>query len=328
MTQNQFYSEEAWEKVNPVNKQFRKDFLTSCKFVKSEGTIRQYANNSRIFLIYVLKELDNIDIRQLKRKDFLNFRVWLSEQCELSNARVNSLISCTRSLLENILDDEENEYDINPSKKIKGLPKKPIRTDEDDFFLEFEDIMKIRKILIDRDQLLEATLFMFLFDTGARRNEVHQLTKHFLQSGCKTESVIGKGGKTFRLIIMPDTRELALRYLEQRGDDDIDSLWVIGTGNVKREINYNAIYLMFVHEIRPVAREVLNKKVNIFPHTMRHSRAESLIKGTDNRLKDKDGKNVKLTLEQVRKFLHHESTDTTNSYLKQDDSELDEIFGI
>ncbi|PKR83611.1 hypothetical protein CWO92_18790 [Heyndrickxia camelliae] len=41
---------------------------------------------------------------------------------------------------------------------------------------------------------------------------------------------------------MNDTKELIRQCLEQRGDDDIDSLWINGKGENKKPVEYNALY--------------------------------------------------------------------------------------
>lgn len=67
-----------------------------------ESTIKQYKNDVRILFIYILREHDNKPIYKLKKKQFRNYSLWLSEELNLSNDRVNRLLSATRSMLDYI----------------------------------------------------------------------------------------------------------------------------------------------------------------------------------------------------------------------------------
>ena len=119
------------------------------------------------------------------------------------------------------------------------------------------------------------------------------------------------------------------KYLEWRGDDNIDSLWIKGAGDHKEAVSDPNILYDRIISISKILTEVRGEECNIFPHSMRHSRLECLIQGDDDRLKDEDGNNRKYTLEQVQVFAHHENLDTTRSYLKNHSEDtINEMFGI
>ena len=66
---NNFYTEELWEQVNKENKRIMNDFLQEYKQrKKSKGTIKGYHNDLRIIMIYILKELDNRCVLDLKKE--------------------------------------------------------------------------------------------------------------------------------------------------------------------------------------------------------------------------------------------------------------------
>ena len=105
-------------------------------------------------------------------------------------------------------------------------------------------------------------------------------------------------------------------WLEERGNDDIDSLWVVGKGDGKKEASYEILY-EWVMKIRKLLTEMENKEINIFPHSYRHSKTECMLQGTDARIVDKTtGLPKKFTLEQVQTFLHHTDPKTTLDYSK------------
>lgn len=320
---NRIYTEEEYESVNKLNKHIIEDFLEEYKQRKiKESTIKQYYNDLRIIMLYIKRQLDNKSIFELGKKDFRRLSIWLSDTLKMSNARSNRIMSAVRSLLTYCEDDDEYEYDNNVAKKVKGLPKEPVRTNEDNFFLTFEQVMKLRQELINRDKLQHAVLLMMMFDSGARRNEVCQVTKYDLLEGNKTNQVIGKRGKVFPLVYLNDTKELIVKHLKERGEDNIDSLWVVGTGENKREASYETLYDWVIYMSKMLS-EIENKNIQFFPHSLRHSRAECLMNGKDVRIIDKNTGNPKIfTLEEIQIFLHHSDPKTTQGYLKDHTEEI------
>lgn len=326
---NNFYTPELWEQVNKENKRIVDDFLAEYKQrKKSKGTIDGYFNDLRIIMIYILKELDNRCVLELNKKDFRGLSLYFTEECGMSPARTNRLKSAINSLLTFCEEDDDYDYEINMAKKVKGIPRERVKDDEDNFFFTFDEFIKVRDILVKKGRLQDACLWSLGFDSAGRRNELFQVEKHGLLDGNKTNIVIGKRGKKFYLVYLDDTKELIRQYLEERGEDDIDSLWIKGTGKNKQPITGDTLYDRMC-SISKILSEVRGDQCNIFPHTMRHSRLECLAQGTDTRLLDENGKPQKYPLEQVQVFAHHSDVSTTQGYLKDHSSELiDEMFGF
>ena len=328
-TYNNFYTPELWEQVNKENKRIIDDFLAEYKQrKKSKGTIDGYFNDLRIIMIYILKELDNRCVLELNKKDFRGLSLYFTEECGMSPARTNRLKSAINSLLTFCEEDDDYEYEINMAKKVKGIPRERVKDDEDNFFFTFDEFIKVRDILVEKGRLQDACLWSLGFDSAGRRNELFQVEKHGLLDGNKTNIVVGKRGKKFYLVYLDDTKELIRQYLEERGDDNIASLWIKGSGENKQPITGDALYDR-VCSISKILSEVRGEQCNIFPHTMRHSRLECLAQGTDTRLVDENGNPQKYPLEQVQVFAHHSDVSTTQGYLKDHSSELiDEMFGF
>lgn len=326
---NRIYTPELWEQVNKENKTILEDFMAEYRQrKKSKGTIDGYFQDLRIVFIYILQKLDNKSILELRKKDFRNLSIWLSEDCEMSANRVNRIKSAVNSMLTFVEDDDEYEYDNNVAKKVRGLPRERVKDNDDDFFFTFDEFIRTRDLLVERGRLQDAVLFSIGFDSAGRKNELYQIEKNGLTESNKTNVVVGKRGKKFPLVYLDDTKELIARYLEERGDDDIPSLWVKMTGDKKAPINKDALYDRVV-SISKVLSEVRGEECNIFPHTMRHSRAECLKQGTDTRLLDADGNPRVYSLDQIMKFMHHSDVSTTAGYLmNHDDEEIDAMFGL
>lgn len=327
---NKFYTDELWSKVNKENKLILDDFLAEYRQRKMKsGTISGYKNDLRIIMIYILKELNNKCILELKKKDFRGLSLYFTEECDMSPARTNRLKSALNSMLTFCEEDDDYEYEINYAKKVKGIPRERVKDDEDDFFFTFDEFVKVRNILVERGKLQYAVLWSLGFDSAGRKNELFQIEKHGLLDGNKTNIVVGKRGKKFQLVYLDDTKELIRQYLKERGDDNIASLWIKGSGENKMPLsNSNALYDRICY-ISKVLSEVRGEECNIFPHTMRHSRLECLSQGTDTRLLDENGNPRKYPLEEIQIFAHHADVSTTQTYLKDHSEEtIDSMFGF
>ena len=280
-------------------------------------------------MIYILLELDNRCVLDLKKKDFRGLSLYFTEECEMSAARTNRLKSAINSLLTFCEEDDDYEYEINYAKKVKGIPKSRVKDDEDDFFFTYEEFIKVRDILVEKEKWQLAVLWSLGFDSAGRKNELFQVEKHGLLDGNKTNVVIGKRGKQFPLFYLDDTKELIRKYLEWRGEDNIDSLWIKGSGENKEPISDPNVLYGRIVSISKILSEVRGEQCNIFTHTMRHSRLECLAQGTDERLLDENGQPRKYPLEQIQVFAHHSDVSTTQSYLKDHSEDtINSMFGI
>lgn len=336
---NRTFSEEKWSLVNNFNKESLEDFLTECRSQKkSPRTIEAYWQDLRIVLIHILDKHDNKNVTELTKKDFRNIVLWLSEGVGgtdddnqgRSNARASRIKSAINSYMDFLENDDSYDYDQNMAKKVKGLPKERVKTNEDDFFFTFTEFIAVRDRLIENEDYQTAALWSLSFDSGARRNEVAQVEKScfYDENNHWTNVVRGKRGKLFPLVYLDDTREIVLKWLEQRGEDDIPSLWVVGAGDNKRAADRDVLYSRIV-KCSKILSEIRGKETEIFPHSLRHARAECLSRGEDDRLKDGNGNNRVYSLDEIRVLLHHESIDITQSYLKPRDNEiLQNMFGF
>ena len=325
---NRIYTEEKWDQVNPENKDIMEDFLTELRQQKkSKGTIKAYRQDLRIVFIKILDDFNNKSILDMNKKDFRRLNIWFDD-AGMSPARCNRIHSAVNSMLTFCEDDDDYDYEINFSKKVKGVPNEKVKINEDNFFFTFDEFIKVRDILIQKERYQDAVLWSLAFDSAARRNEVYQVQKYGLLDGNKTNIVRGKRGKQFPLIYLNDTKEIIRKYLEWRGEDNVDSLWITGHGETARPIECAALYDRIV-SISKILSEVRGVETEIFFHSIRHSRLECLVRGTDDRLKDENGNNKVYTLDQAKILAHHEDISTTSGYLKNRDEEiLNEMFGF
>lgn len=322
---NRTFTEEDWAKVNKLNKNLVDDFCIELKSEKKkESTIKQYRNDLRIICIYILKELDNKPILELNKKHFRNINLWFMNELDLSSARCNRLMSAVRSMLSFAENDDDYDYDINYASKVKGLEKEAVR---EIVFLTDEQIHKLRDRLKEEKMYSHLLLLDLAYDSAGRRNECYQVLKEGLLERNNTNIVTGKRGKKFPLLYFDNTHESLKLYLDERGEDDIPSLWVTGKGENKREVSYNTLYYWVV-QMAEIISEIEGKDIPFNPHSLRHSALENMKQGSHYMCK-KLGKTKGFSLDELKYYAHHESSATTESYLKAKDNDvLAGMFGI
>jgi integrase/recombinase XerD len=321
---NRIYNENIWKEVNQYNKILMDDYLMEMRAQKKKKTtIDQYRNDLRILFIYIFKQLNNKRICDLKKKDFRNYSLWLSEECNMSNARVNRLMSALRSMLEFASNEEDYEDDIaiNHASKVKGLPKEEVR---DIVFLSDEQVEKIYNYLIEKHEYQKACYIAILYDSVARRNEIFQIQKYNLLDSNKTNKVVGKRGKEFSLLYFSRTKDALRLWLDQRGKDDVDSLWVT-QNNPRRAASYETLY-NWILEFCDILYELEGKYIPFNAHSFRHSGLENYSTGDHYYCKIA---NKIFTLKELQGIANHKDMSTTDSYLKdKSEEETMSAFGL
>lgn len=324
---NRIFNEKEWGEVNEYNKTLLDDWVLELRAKKiKQTTIKQYINDVRYFYIYIYRHIGNKRICDLRKKHFRNYSLWLSEENGMSNARVNRLLSAIRSMLEYATNEEdyEDEIEVNYASKVKGLPKEGRR---DIYFLSDEQVKKIYDRLMEKKQYQKALYLALSYDSAGRRNEVSQVTKEsFIKGEPFTNAVIGKRGKKFRLLYFSRTRECAKLYLEQRGEDTVESLWVKKINGIVEELSYETLYTWCL-DFADILEELEGTYVPFNPHSFRHSCLENLEKGTHYVCREL-GKE-KFELRELQLLANHSDISTTASYLKDNsEEELLTAFGL
>jgi len=313
---NKIFNKDDWELVNPENIEYMEDYLEEYRSRKMKpGTLKQYRNDLRIVLIYIMKKLKNKSIIDLRKKDFRKFTLYLAEDLKVSNARSNRLMSCVRSFLDYLEDDEEVDYDNNSAKKVKGLPKEAVK---DIVFLTDKQVHQLSKILLKKELYQMNAMLWILYDTGSRLNEIMQIEKPEEDTRVMNE-VIGKRGKKYKPILFKKGKEAMDLWLEKRGEDDNKSLWINET---TREKITNLTFYNRIIKMNEFYEEEYGENLGFGCHSFRHSFIENLHEGTHYMCKEIG----KLDLSQIQKIVNHSDISTTQSYTK--DKSEDEVMAI
>lgn len=325
MERNNLYSDEVYEKVNKESKLVLEDYILELKAKgRAVTTIEQYVFDIRMYLCYICENANNKSILELKKRDFRNFFLMLQETGK-SSARINRVQSSLRNLLEFVVDDEDEyeDYYQNPMKKIKSIEKNPTR---EIVFLEDKEIDYLLNYLIEHHKTQKALYVSLSYDSAGRRNEIIQVEKYSFLDDEKstTNEVVGKRSKKFTLMYSNRTKEIAKKWLEERGEDDIDSLWVSYYNGEARPLRYETLYAWAI-SFRSILESEYDKDLPLNPHSFRHSSLENYENGTHHTLKylGED----RLDINTLRILANHNDISITQSYLKDKDSEvLNDLF--
>lgn len=323
---NQFYNEDIYNnKVNSLSKEVLEDYILELRAKnKSKGTIKQYSSDIKMFLCWAYENLRDKYILDMKKRDFRNFFLALSDSGK-SSARINRVQCSLRNVLEFCYQDDDiyEDYNRNVMSSIKGLEKQEVR---DIVFLEDEKITFLINYYLEKEDYQKALYISLAYDSAGRRNEIYQVQKHGFANSKLTNVVEGKRGKSFQLFYLNRTQEIAKLYLDKRGEDDLDTLWIKNQNGEKKKIESKTLYKWTI-SMRAVLQEKYGEYIPLNAHSFRHSALENYENGTHHSLQylGKDNLDIK----HLKTLANHADTATTESYLKdKDDEELKEIFGI
>lgn len=321
---NKIYDEEIYKLVNNESKLILEDYMLELEARKLAVKSRQqYLADLKMFLVYTQQNINNKSILDLKKRDYRNFFLMMSNDGK-SSARINRVQSSIRNLLEFVVmdDDEYPDFQVNAMKKIKGVPKETVR---EIVFLTADQVEFLFEYLLKNKMYQKALYLSISLDSAGRRNEVYQVTKTpLLEKNNKTNVVEGKRGKKFSLMLTQRSHDIFEKYIEQRGDDDIESLWITGKGEDKRELGYDSLY-NYAISFRAILEAEFEEDIPLNSHSLRHTSLELYETGEHYALKYM-GKD-RLDINTLRILANHEDISITQSYLRNKDSEvLDDLF--
>lgn len=280
------YSKKSWENANKDNKFLLDDYMMELEARGiAESTRKQYFSDIRGFMCYLYDEHDDIYILDVTRRMFRNFYI-MYRRSNTSAARINRHQVAVRRLLDYAHKNEDDyDYDRNIMSSIEGLPSETVR---EIVFLSDDEIKHLIEHYVGQEDYQLALCFSLAYDSSGRRNEIYQVTKQGFEDidNRTTNTVVGKRSKEFVLYYSERTAKIAKKYLEQRGEDDIDSLWITtdAAGN-KSKVSYNTLYYWVIAS-RDVLEEYNGELKEYNFHSFRHAGMENLSNGSHHMLEE------------------------------------------
>lgn len=236
---NELYTPEKWTKVNSENVQLLDDFLEYKKSSdKSPQTIEQYYQMIRLFFCWNLDYNNNKFFVDIKKREFIKFFSFAVEKCQWSPNRIATVKSSLSSLsnyIENILDDEFENY-RNTICKIETSVKQPAR---EKTILTKEEIDKCLSKLVEDKKYQLACYLALAVASGARKAELLRFkTSYFkdeyIEFGClyktpemiKTKGRSSKGKMLYKYTFVKMFKPYFDLWMKYREENGIDNEWL------------------------------------------------------------------------------------------------------
>ncbi|WP_410495151.1 tyrosine-type recombinase/integrase [Cellulosilyticum sp. ST5] len=313
------FTQERWKNVKEINKKLMQQYIRNCRSEKKRPrTIEQYECDLKFFLCWNLMYHHNMNVLDFKKKHFNEFKFFMIEERMASNARVNRIMSVIRNMMSYAEDDDDDyeDYIRNPASKIKGLEKAPIK---DIAFLSQLQIDLLREYLLNHKMYQHLCLLDILYDSGARINEVFQVSNTETANNGYLK-VTCKGGRNEYILLHDRAKESLKLHLSIKQDGE--AFWKSKYGQAKDTSTLRG----WVKELYVILKTLDSKTQYFTPHSFRHSVIENMLNGSHYLCK-KIGR--AFTIEEVALIVHHKSTDMTKSYAKPKDNEIIfNMFGI
>lgn len=173
---NNIVTNEDWEQVCEHNKDLVEEFNQYNKSVdRSPQTIKQYNYQLRIFFIWNLKYNKNKPFYKVKKRDFIKYFGWVSEELGASPNRIASLRAVLSSLsnyIERFLDEEDEYESFRNVVKIIEAPIK-IAVRKKSVFSE-EEINDLLNNLVKNEKYQIACCLALAVASGSRKSELIQ----------------------------------------------------------------------------------------------------------------------------------------------------------
>lgn len=278
------------------------DYLTY-ELNYSDKTIQSYEENIKKFL----ECLENKKINYLKvTKDIIRDFLKILDQEKYSNASISQMLSSLRTYYKYLL--KEDVINHNPFKSIKN-PKLPKRLPNFLSNLQIEDLINIYDFS-NPTNIRNHLIIELLYSTGIRVSELVNLKISDINFNENSIRILGKGNKERIVLFGEYAKESLDIYLKEAR-----KTYVKRTQNDFLLLNCFGNKLT-TRSIENIIKDCTNKlalKINVTPHTIRHTFATDLLN---------NGADIK----SVQELLGHSSLSTTQVYTHITNDRLKSVY--
>ena len=286
-----------------LSKVFLEEFKVECELRRySKRTIKSYYNNTMLFLNYLEKFCDVIELEEIISVHIKKYLQYLISK-DLKPSYINGILKCLRSYFKYAV--QESYILRNPAEKVNWQKegKIIINAFEDDEVRAMLNTFDMKSYLSIRNKLLLA----LAFDTGARNTEMCDM----LEEDVKSNVILlhGKGNKERQVPLTPYLQKLIIKYIRIKKNYFADkylrysNLLLSRTG---RPLTKEAVERVF----RIAGEQAgIRETIRCSPHTARHYYAQTNLRNG-------------LDVYSLSRLLGHESINITKRYLQsiQDES--------
>lgn len=234
---NSITSPEKLKQINSENMRLKDDFLNYLKSLRrSQGTLAGYDNDLNIVFTYIMEKLENKDFRKLTKRDIISIQNWLVDNGN-SPARIRRIKSALSSLsnyCENILSDDDPDYDGYRA-VVRKIENPPLHAVREKTVFEDDELEELLSTLVTKKKY-EVACFVALGMYGGRRKaELCRFRVSDFDQGrlvCdgalyKSQPILTKGAKMLECYTLANKFQPYLDlWMEYRNNNNINSEWL------------------------------------------------------------------------------------------------------
>ncbi len=267
------------KKIGDILHSFLVDYLPIQRgFLPS--SVKSYRDVLRLYLQFTSTQakckMTKLDLRHFNLESITRFLSWLETDRTNSVRTRNHRLAVLHTFCE-YLASHAPEY-LTEAQRIATIQVKRCHPAET-FFLEVNEVNQMlqsassgaKVVLTLRDR----AILLFMYNTGARVQEVAGLKLAQLELHANRVRLYGKGGKWRSCPLWKETVEILKRMLDGRDLSPTDSVFL---SNVGKPLTRYGIYKL----VRKHTSEIKKKRMDgtakpISPHTIRHTTAIHLL---------------------------------------------------
>ena len=291
-------------RLGPVLFSFFEDYLKVQKGLRP-ASIASYRDTLRLFLGFVAQDanqrISRLDVCALTSDRVLSFLRHLEVDRHNHIRTRNHRLTALRGLFE-YLASRRPEI-LAEAQRVAAIPSKRVPPPETGF-LERDDINRLFAGLPSegRRALRDRALLLFLYNTGARVQEVADLRRSNLAlDDPPAVHLHGKGDKWRECPLWPATAELLGALITEQGGDNGPEVPVFAATHGRPLTRFGIYKIVRRHTGNLHVHRTSNEPRKVSPHVFRHTTAVHLLEA---------GVEVNV----IRGWLGHVSLDTTNRY--------------
>lgn len=238
---NKIVDENKIKLINSKNKELQDDFLDYLDSIdRSPKTIYQYNNDLNIFFVWNLEFNNNKFFVDIKKREIVKFQKYVLNDLGWSPARIKRVKSCLSSLsnyIENILDDEFEDF-RSVVNKIESPVNEKVREKS---VIPDDKIELLLHTLTKEEKYEQACAVAIALYSGMRKAELLQMkTSYFNKEHLGFDNALyitdkirtkgrGKQGKLLNKYVLVEVQPYLDKWLVQRDKMgvDIDDLFVV-----------------------------------------------------------------------------------------------------
>ncbi len=285
----------------------------------SANTIASYRDTFVLLLDFTQNQkhvrIENLTLEKITKETVIEFLDWIQKQRKCSDSTRNSRLAAIHSFYR-YLQYESLDY-LHECQKILSVKFKKSKKESINY-LTIEGI----KLFLQQPNTAtskgrrDLALLSLMYDTGARVQEIIDLTPSMLRlNKPATIKIIGKGNKA-RLVPMLDAQiEHLKNYLkENRLTEPFANMYPLFSNSRKEKLTragINHIVEKYIKMARKENEMIIPEKISC--HSLRHSKAMHLLQAGVN-------------LVYIRDILGHVSIQTTEIYARADSKQKREAL--